>query len=133
MTRVPALATLTAAFGVLVACAPAVRVTTLSPATYPAKAADTPIRLYAEQRPRCPYEELALISSRRRNVFISMEDVTEALRVRARALGGDAVIGVAESVETRGGMVHQGGAVSLDRDPVLRATIIRFKSEDCRE
>lgn len=114
------------------ACGPSVRVTQLSPAQYPPKPADTPIRMYAADRPTCPFEELATVRSRQRSKLVSMNAVTEAVRQRARELGGDAVIGVSEGSEVHGGMVV-GSMVSVSSDPVVSAVIIRFKDPSCRE
>jgi hypothetical protein len=116
----------------LASCAPSVDTARLSPATYPPRPADFRIRMYSTQRPRCPFEELATVRSRKPNFFVSMEDVAESIRQVARELGGDAVIAVTTGGELRGGTVI-GGSVSMDTDPVLNGTIIRFKEEDCRE
>ena len=117
---------------VLAACAPAVDTATLSPVTYPPRPADFRIRMYSTQRPRCPFEELATVRSRKPNFFVSMEDVAESIRQVAREMGGDAVIAVTTGGELRGGTVV-GGNVSMDTDPVLNGTIVRFKEDDCRE
>jgi hypothetical protein len=88
--------------------------------------------MYSTQRPRCPFEELATVRSRKPNFFVSMEDVAESIRQVAREMGGDAVIAVTTGGELRGGTVV-GGNVSMDTDPVLNGTIVRFKEDDCRE
>jgi hypothetical protein len=102
------------------------------PLTYPPPPADFRIRMYSTQRPRCPFEELATVRSRKPNFFVSMEDVAESIRQVARELGGDAVIAVSAGGELRGGTVI-GGSVAMDTDPVLNGTVIRFKEEECRE
>jgi hypothetical protein len=62
-----------------------------------------------------------------------MEEVIESLKQRAREMGGDAVIGLAELNETRGGMILGDDAIILDRDPVLSGTVIRYIDPGCTE
>jgi hypothetical protein len=127
--RVAALATLaTLAAG----CAPAVDTARLSPVAYPPRPHDFRIRMYSTERPRCPFEEVATVRARKPNAFVSMEDVAEAVRRVAREMGGDAVIGVANASQISGGTVI-GSSVSVDTDPILSGTVIRFKEDDCRE
>jgi hypothetical protein len=116
----------------LTSCAPSVQTARLSPVTYPPRPVDFRIRMYSTQRPRCPFEELATVRSRKPSIFVSMEDVAESLRRVTREMGGDAVISVRGTSEISGGTVI-GGAVSVDSDPILSGTIIRFKNDECRE
>lgn len=51
--------------------------------------------------------------------------VLEALKERARAMGGDAVIGLSEGAEVAG------GGEDVTSAPVLSGTVIRFREEDC--
>jgi uncharacterized protein YbjQ (UPF0145 family) len=88
--------------------------------------------MYAADRPTCAFEELATVRSRQSSKLVSMNKVTEAVRQRARELGGDAVIGVSEGSEVHGGMVV-GSMVSVSDDRVISAVIIRFKDPACRE
>ncbi len=100
-------------------CAPATRVTRF--AMYPPRPLDHPIKIYRTTLPDKPFEEIGLVNSRQRNKFISMEAVFEFLKMEARKMGGDAIIGLSEVNEARG---FVGGR--LDRDPVLSGTVIRF-------
>jgi uncharacterized protein YbjQ (UPF0145 family) len=59
-----------------------------------------------------------------------MEKVVEGLRERARKMGGDAIIGIGESTETRGATIV-GSAVVANSDKVLSGTVIRFNSRSC--
>jgi hypothetical protein len=113
-------------------CAPVVDTARLSPVTYPPRPADFRIRMYSTERPRCPFEELATVRSRKPNLFVSMEDVAESIRRVAREIGGDAVVGVTSGSQVSGGTVI-GSTVSMDSDPILVGTVIRFKEDDCRE
>jgi hypothetical protein len=116
----------------LVGCSPVVDTARLSPVTYPPRPADFRIRMYSTERPRCAFEELATVRSRKPNWFVSMEDVAESIRRVARELGGDAVIGVTNASQLGGGTVI-GGTVSIDSDPILTGTVIRFKEDGCRD
>jgi hypothetical protein len=116
----------------LAACAPVVDTARLSPVAYPPRPADFRIRMYSTERPRCPFEEVATVRARKPNFFVSMEDVAESVRRVAREMGGDAVIGVTNASQISGGTVI-GGSVSVDSDPILSGTVIRFKDDDCRE
>jgi hypothetical protein len=60
-----------------------------------------------------------------------MDAVMEALKDQDRQMGGDAIIGLAEEDQTRGGVVSGSGMIILDRDPVLSGTVIKFISQDC--
>jgi hypothetical protein len=116
----------------LAGCSPVVDTARLSPVTYPPRPADFRIRMYSTERPRCAFEELATVRSRKPTWFVSMEDVAESIRRVARELGGDAVIGVTNASQLSGGTVI-GGTVSVDSDPILTGTVIRFKEDGCRE
>lgn len=116
----------------LIGCAPSVDTVRLSPVRYPPRPADFRIRMYSTERPRCPFEELGTVRSRKPGFWVSMEDVAESVRDVARELGGDAIIGVTSATQLNGGTVI-GSTVSIDTDPVLSGTVIRFKEDDCRE
>lgn len=116
----------------LAACVPSVDTVQLSPVRYPPRPDDFRIRMYSTQRPRCPFEEIGTVRSRKPGFWVSMEDVAESVRDVARELGGDAIIGVTNATQLNGGTVI-GSTVSIDTDPVLSGTVIRFKEDDCRE
>jgi hypothetical protein len=88
--------------------------------------------MYSTERPRCPFEEIGTVRSRKPGFWVSMEDVAESVRDVARQLGGDAIIGVNNSSQINGGTVI-GGTVNVDTDLVLSGTVIRFKDDECRE
>jgi hypothetical protein len=116
----------------LAACAPSVDTVRLSPVRYPPRPHDFRIRMYSTERPRCPFEEIGTVRSRKPGFWVSMEDVAEAVRDVARELGGDAIIGVTSVSQINGGTVI-GSTVTVDTDPVLSGTVIRFKEAECRE
>ena len=88
--------------------------------------------MYSIERPRCPFEEIGTVRSRKPAPWVSMEEVAESVRDVARELGGDAIIGVTNGTQLNGATVG-GGTMSIDTDPVLSGTVIRFKGDDCRE
>ena len=115
-----------------IGCAPSVDTVRLSPVRYPPRPHDFRIRMYSTERPRCPFEEIGSVRSRKPAFWVSMEDVAESVRDVAREMGGDAIIGVTSATQLNGGTVV-GSTVSIDTDPVLSGTIIRFKEDGCRE
>jgi hypothetical protein len=116
-----------------VGCSPAMRVTTLAPTKYPPKPPGHPIRIYREQRPRCAFEEVAAISAAPRLITHNSEVVADALRAKARELGGDAIIGFGIDSRVTGASPSVSGGVDLERVSVSNGTVIRFKSETCTE
>jgi hypothetical protein len=116
----------------VIGCAPSVDTVRLSPVRYPPRPHDFRIRMYSTERPRCPFEEIGTVRSRKPGFWVSMEDVAESVRDVARELGGDAIIGLTNTTQLNGGTVI-GSTVSIDTDPVLNGTVIRFREDDCRE
>jgi hypothetical protein len=116
----------------LTACAPAVDTVRLSPVRYPPRPHDFRIRMYSTERPRCLFEEIGTVCSRKPAFWVSMADVAESVRDVARELGGDAIIGVTNGTQLNGGTVV-GSTVTIDTDPVLSGMVIRFKDDECRE
>ena len=96
------------------ACSPSVHVTRLAATPYAARASDYPIAIFREARPRCPFDELAVVSARPMTMFQVGDALIETLRVKAREIGGDAITG-------------------LTLDASYSGTVIRYKSADCRE
>jgi hypothetical protein len=99
----------------LVLSCTATRVVPLASAPYEPRPADHPIRLFSSQLPTCPFDEIAIVSARREFNLVSTAAVTEALRKKARELGGDALVRVS----------------FLEGDAVLSGTVIRFKDGSC--
>ena len=112
------------------ACAPAVRsMMFVSPGPSP-RGPEHKVRLYRDERPACPYEEIGLVRARRTHIFISMRQMEESLRARARRMGGDAVVGISERSELQSVAVSHLG-VRIDSDPVYSGTVVRFTDPDC--
>lgn len=117
---------------VSVGCGPAVQSVNFISPPLPATPSDYPIRFYGEARPKCAYQEIGSVSSRKRSKLVSMEKVMESLRERAREMGGNAIIGIGEHTETRGATIV-GSTVVANNDPVLSGTVIRFDDPACTQ
>ena len=87
----------------------------LSPTNYASRSADTPIAVYSAQQPTCAFTEIAIIKARRETWMVSHGAALDALRSKARKLGGDAVIKVA-----------------FDDNDAITGTVIRFDRDDCK-
>ena len=79
----------------IIACVPATRSTVFQ--SYDPKPTGSPIKIFGVKSPTCNLEELGIVNSRQRNKFISMDEVIESLKVEARRMGGDAIMGLTES------------------------------------
>jgi hypothetical protein len=86
----------------------------LSPARYESRSAETPIRVYSSQQPTCAFTEIAIVTAQTETWLVSDDAALDALRSKARALGGDAVVGV-----------------GFDKSHTISGTVIRFDHEDC--
>jgi hypothetical protein len=88
----------------------------LSPTKYESRSTETPIAVYSSQLPACAFTELAIVSARRETWMAPTDAAVDALRTKARKLGGDAVVRLA---------FGDGGAVT--------GTVIRFERDDCKQ
>ena len=88
----------------------------LSPTTYESRSTETSIALYSSQLPVCAFTELAIVSARRESWMAPTDAEVDALRSKARKLGGDAVVRLAfgDASEVTG-------------------TVIRFQRDDCKQ
>jgi hypothetical protein len=123
MTRLIAVAVLAAT---LAACAP--RVTTrVYGNSYPALPAESEVRLFSVRVPECPFEEIALVSvfpQPRMLIRAPQREVFQALRQRARELGGNAVVGMTEVQAPEGSGLSDG----------VKGTVVRFAApNDCAD
>ncbi len=98
---------------VLIGCGPATQGIRLTPPA--ATSGEPPILLFSATQPRCPFQDVGIITSQPQD-FTSEPLVLEGLRREARRLGGDAVVHVR--------FVGEG---------ILSGTVVRFTSADCKE
>lgn len=111
------------ALATLIACAPTITTTPVGPErTYPPTPDSVAIPLYTVSKPECPYEELAAITA---EGGLSEAALVPALRAKARAIGGQAIIGYTQS--------HRSTGDSSTDISVRSGTAIRFRSDDCRK
>ena len=96
-------------------CGPATRSVRLSPTTLGPRPDDAPIQVFSATLPRCPFEDVGIISSQNHD-FTTAVAVLEGLRREARRLGGDAVV--------HARFVGEG---------ILSGTVIRFTTPDCKQ
>jgi hypothetical protein len=125
---------------VLTACGPATRTTILKDKLPAPKPADAPIRVYTEQqRPACPFEELAVVAaSDRAKPAITEDDLLESLREQARKVGGDAIAGLSSEDRLRRVSGHPeatySGLVPTATTKVthtVSGTVVRFTDPKC--
>jgi hypothetical protein len=81
---------------------------------YPATPDTVIVPLYSTAKPECPYDEIAAITAE----WDRSHDVLGALRQKARAVGGQAIVGYMQSERPDGNSVRSG-------------TAIRFRSASC--
>jgi hypothetical protein len=111
---------------------PTVRVTKLWPEPLEPRPAGYEIRIYQEKQPRCAFDEIARLSTDQTADIHTGDALAEILRVKARELGGDAIINLASETRTAGA-TGTDGQVTLEKTPVWSGTVIRFKSLKCAE
>ena len=107
------------------ACSPVVSSARFNPA--PPNPPDHSIRFYSTRLPTCAYEELGLVSAKKRLGWNSMEDLLAAAQQRAREMGGDAIVSLREVPHLTG------NAEGVSTDESLSGTVVRFKDPGCRE
>jgi hypothetical protein len=62
----------------------------------PARPMDAPVRLYQAQRPSCAYEEIGAVTVKGSD-FRQADRLADAMRVRVREMGGDAIVDFGKS------------------------------------
>jgi uncharacterized protein YbjQ (UPF0145 family) len=72
--------------------------------------------LYSSQLPTCAFREIAIVKARRETWMVSTDAAVDALRSKARALGGDALVRLA-----------------FGENNEVTATVIRFERDDCKQ
>jgi len=111
----------------VLSCSPATRSTKFQ--SYEPTSQSQDIKIMRTKIPVCDYEEVGIVNARKRNVFVSMEEVIESLKDEARKMGGDALIGLSEDNQIV--MVTEHGVVA--RKTVLTGTVIRFTDRGCMQ
>lgn len=108
----------------LAGCAVQVQSTQLRSTDYPARPGDHIIAIYRDTLPQTSFVEIAAVQARKRGID-SEEKVINALKDRARELGGDAIIGLTIKTVSRDIIdVHKG--FRTVRYQIYMGTVIRF-------
>jgi hypothetical protein len=119
-------ALLCVSFFLLASCERDVRSTTF--AEYPPRDPNHPILVFAHNMPECPSVEVGEVTSRTQPT----SDVRiEAIRKRAREMGGDAVVNLTWSDGGSEGTAE--GTGTAMPGAALSATVIRFTDPDCQQ
>lgn len=113
----------------LAACGPAVSSGRFDAQPLPPTTGD--VQLYSTRLPACAYDEVGLVHVRRRHGFSNLQHLVDALRERARVMGGHAVVGVALAPKVEGTVTAESTDVSTDNG--LKGVVIRFKVPGCNE
>jgi hypothetical protein len=109
-----------------VACGPKVQSARFGETPAP-RPGTQPIQVFSTKLPECPFEELALVRVEKRHGFTSLQAMLDAMRHRAREMGGDAIVGVGHTSSVEAG-VASGTATTTDG---IAGTVIRFTDAAC--
>lgn len=112
------------------ACGPRIREARFR--TYPPRDASHEILVYQTTRPECSFEEVGTITVEKRNAFVSSQEMLDSLRERARRMGGDALLGLAEGNRVAGA-APVGAAIAVANRQTFSSTVIRFADDSCRK
>jgi hypothetical protein len=124
--RLIELALLCLILSIVVGCGP--RVTSARFGEQPAPREDgPPIQVFSTKLPECPYEEVGLVRVEKRHGMTSMQAMLDAMRDRARRMGGDAVVGVGHTSAVEGGAA----AGTVTTAAGLTGTVIRYTGAAC--
>jgi hypothetical protein len=137
------------------ACVPVIESMRTTPAPLEPRPADHAVRLYTSTRPRCPYQEIAVLTAEDTGLMryaLLSDSTAELLRARVRRLGGDAIVGLGEVIQDDGVTTTHtvsgsttadtaGSATSIqvktdvtpNRTRRLQGLVVRFTREDCRD
>jgi len=114
-------------------CGPVVKVTRLSQIPLQPKAKDDPISVFMSKAPRCPYEEIAIISTSEGAFAGGMETFVDAMKAKARVMGGDALLLGQLGTRTEGYVAIAPGVIGAAEGKTLTAIVIHFLNKDCTD
>jgi hypothetical protein len=87
------------------------------------------VKVFSTKMPVCEFDEIGLIRGERDNAFSSLQGVMDAMREKARDMGGDAIIGVGVVRKPDGSTVVDAAEAS----GTLSGVVIRFKDRGCTQ
>ena len=108
----------------LAGCAVQVQSTQLRSIDYPVRPGDYIIAIYRDTLPQTSFVEIAAVQARKRGID-SNEKVINALKDRARELGGDAIIGLTLKTVSRD-IIDVNKGFRTVRYQIYLGTVIRF-------
>jgi hypothetical protein len=88
------------------------------------------ITVFQTTRPECGFEEVGMISAEKRHLFVSAQEMLDAMRARAQRMGGDALIAFQEGARLSGSG-DGAGNVRIEDKLTYSATVIRFTDTAC--
>ena len=91
---------------------------------YPPRPSGYLIEVYQDVLPEAPFVEIAAVKARKRGID-SVKKIISALQEQARKLGGDAIINLSESIESRT-IIDVNRGERIVRLKFYSATVIRF-------
>jgi hypothetical protein len=115
------------------ACGPVVKVSQMTPQSYPPKPDDAPITVFVTKTPACPYDEIGMVSASQGAFSGDETTFIAAMKVKARALGGDALILGQLGTTTEGYIQVAPGIVGAAQGKTQTGIVIRFKDPACKE
>lgn len=112
-------------------CGPVVKYSVLNDPPLESRAKDYPIQVFLTTTPECSYQEVGIVRASNGAFAGGMDTFVEAMKAKARDVGGDAIIlGNVESCTT-GYVVVSPGVVAAADGEVQSGIVIRFTDPDC--
>lgn len=124
--RLAEVALLCLILGILAGCGPRVRSAQFGEQPAP-REGGPPIQVLSTKLPECPYEELGLVRVEKGHGLTSLQAMLDAMRDRARRMGGDAVVGVGHISAVEGSV----SAGTVTTAGGLAGTVVRYTDAAC--
>lgn len=118
----------------LAACGPSVSSGSFGPHGSQPRPKDAPVRIYQSARPNCEFQEIGMVRGQPRTRFDSVDDIFDAMRSRARAMGGDAIVGLTIDEPRGETVIVSNGPVAVATSSgvtTYSGTIVRFADPSC--
>ena len=112
-------------------CGPVVNYSKLTDDSFPPKPKGTPIGIFMSKTPTCPYEEIGIVNVSEGAFSGGMETFIEAMKVKARKWGGDAIILSDLGTRTSGYIELTPGVVGAAESKTQTGIIIKFTNPEC--
>jgi hypothetical protein len=118
----------------LAACGPSISSGSFGPDGSQPRPKDAPVRIYQAARPNCEFQEIGIVRGQPRTRFDSLDDIFDAMRSRARDMGGDAIVGLAVQEQRGETVVVANGPVPVASSAgvtTYSGTVVRFADPSC--